>query len=320
MAIEGVMKLFLMIAVIIVGMSFLMKAFGIDIFEWLQEKFGGFGVPESGKILHIRMDATGPKLYEFRLVSSQENNKHLSEYPVYFIFSQSALSQPKCIITITDEYSIVGGYSGDDEGYVLYVNPGTVIDTNCGNNLKACIRDKGFVYREGCRPGRTGDKPEECSTESICKLCNEGCSNDLGISCNCQINVNCGSEYSHVGCNKLGATEAVFCSVKDNTNSVPVERIDFQNDIRVVDCKGNKCNLLVKTDRDRWAYRVKFGLVCGGNGFWQVCTPKKADIAPPPGHSQVPGLTDCRCERDSGGEFFVWGGTCQPPSGGGGGE
>src|SRR3990167_6968698 len=90
MAIEGVMKIFLMIAVIIVGMSFLLKAFGIDLLGWLQSKLGGFDIPSEGKALHVKTKIStfpapffkpirGIDVWEFHLVSSKDAQKHWTD-------------------------------------------------------------------------------------------------------------------------------------------------------------------------------------------------------------------------------------------------
>lgn len=117
MAIEGVMKIFLMIAVIIVGMSFLLKAFGIDIIGWLQDKLGGFGVPPTGVSLHIKTDPDDSEIWEFHLVTT--NGLHLSEnrggdWKFYFGIDKNRITpdyskkllKDKCVLLLTDENNI----------------------------------------------------------------------------------------------------------------------------------------------------------------------------------------------------------------------
>ncbi|MEM5814063.1 MAG: hypothetical protein QXP82_03030 [Candidatus Aenigmatarchaeota archaeon] len=329
MAIEGVMKLFLMIAVIIVGMSFLMKAFGIDIFEWLQEKFGGFGVPESGKAIHVKMKVGSSEhdVHAFHLVSREGIKKHWTDadtnligcgapnyYTAYFMIetdpTRNILIQNNCIILADDEMPDI------DESQVYYISPGTLIQNGNCQFLSECLQNK--ITSRGCSPRQiiTGGDPT-----------NPRCGVRDGDS-----DVECHDTYGIVNLARCATTpyrhDYPACDEERNPRGLVINNFMFGDDVKISDrCfdearDRNACNLLAYKEIPRRAFygsRVKYGLVCGGDGVWYTCTPKKADIAPPPEHSQVPGLTDCRCERDPGGEFFVWRGTCQPPSGGGGG-
>lgn len=108
MAVDSIMKIFLMIAVIIVGLSFLMKAFGIDVIEWLKDKLGGFGIPGSAHAIHVKADPDNKEIWEFHTVNSFP---HLSEKPgggdwEFYFFVNPNSAKGKCALLVTDENNV----------------------------------------------------------------------------------------------------------------------------------------------------------------------------------------------------------------------
>ncbi len=193
-ALPTIMNIFLMIAVILVASSFLLKAFGIDIMEFLKNLFGGmFFKPQ--KILFIKMDPSGdgngkPEIYQFYLTKDRyqkgEVYSSIIEMPsitpslkkYVSRFMPDELPGKYCVIYTVDENS--EGIDIRDEGYNYYIKPGAVIQKDCGNNgnsLGDCLKD--YIADQGCNEASamdscsgssfvpiTGDwelSPEECS-------------------------------------------------------------------------------------------------------------------------------------------------------------
>lgn len=337
-AIESIMKIFLMIAVIIVGMSFLLKAFGIDIFGWLKEKFEGFDIPSDGKALHVALDKAhfleGNQLWEFHLTDGEwaslyrekqegnfftfaENDKNLvhpanidSKNEAFFMLEPDATSAGKCILLLTDEEDTPGA---TDRGAIFYINPGTVIQEGCGNNgdtLYDCIKDSltdannfagcrtnilnkdrlpwefGFYNEESClfanecgRAGDSGDKLLYCwkeNTDQHIDWCKEG-----GTA------YKLGSYYVPKSVKPSANPNFHSCAVtKEPKGSVEISKLKETTVLgipfsQVIDngksvC-GNYgvCKLLKVNPDNKYAYQVKYGLLCAksaqGEAKWKVC-------------------------------------------------
>ncbi len=306
MAIEAIMKLILMIAVIVVGMAFLMKAFGIDLFGWLESLFGGLGLSD-GPALYVRLDTEPKNIFNFQLVNG-DNKLFLvddeAKSPIFIgsmlnfksYFYLSEFPKNKCTI-LTAEYN--GGKNPGvekrDRGGVFQVFPGTTLqdgEDGC-NNIEECIEKTASPKRNLC------DFREATTEADICaQKCNI-------ISAGEIMEDRCASEYSYVDCDPKElffiGPEVVF-DIQLYKNYLDPGFLDIlekkynycdytNKDIRGLDeslvlkepfdndqgwkCKGGSCNLL---DQNNELYKIKYGIICDPNGNWRVCKPNAKPI------------------------------------------
>ena len=278
MAIDAIMKLFLMIAVIIVGMSFLLKAFGIDLIGWLMDKFAGLGVPDKEKILYLKLDPGDKPLPEVFSIYIDRNPIQKIEhstagglitvgrdnYFAYFMVDSSpTVYRTNCIIYTVDEIGLDSQKPDTrDEAFVYYVKPGTLFQDSC-KSLQNCLSGK--VVTKNCNQEKENTK--NLGDTRDCTFIREGLSDKCYTS-------------------KKGVFSAVNCYCESGPSVRPealcedsrrdVETFVFGNTInRVEDCKlkdgrpqtPSKCNLLVPEDR----FIIKSGLLCDNEGLWRTC-------------------------------------------------
>lgn len=295
MAIEGVMQIFLMVAVIIVGMSFLLKAFGIDLIEWLKDKLGGLGLND-GRVLHVKADPgdSPPEIWEFHLGNEE---RHLSEEhnPTVGTAGEklrlnfySPFETGKCLIYLTDEESrgklgtgvalvFGGGGEPEDQGRTYYINPGALVQDGCGDNINQCVgsfahipdqlisKDTQEAKNNLQIGGPSGTRQWGCiqlkaeDEEKVCKDCG-----DRG---------DCRQPYAHVDCagEKRGG-----CDGRTETDQTKtVDFMFFGIELLLKDCKEGKreCNLLDFSTEDsgKIRYKIKYGLLCADDGKWHTC-------------------------------------------------
>lgn len=329
MAIEGVMKIFLMIAVIIVGMSFLLKAFGIDILGWLQEKFTGFGVPESGAVLHIKIDpGDNPlEIWEFGVTNGEPSSKYkdafgetssetvvISDKPNFdhegkFFTLKDISTTDRCIIFVTDEE---GG--DEDEGMVYEVKQGVIIDSNLcsdGKSLEECIGTSNIENRVCKWVTRNGGDNVKCvGNNCVLKLKWENgvvtyYNNGNGFSKG-ESPYACHNYLHYLDCSPSDGVNNIIdlkkqCDYEEHVLKQAVFGSGVFNDDGCLKT-SEKCNLLGETKdvlkdlHDKKIYKVKFGVICKG-GEWEVCTPQRAEK----GTGTVAGKT-CKPKED----YFVW--------------
>ncbi len=165
MAIDGVMKIFLMVAVIIVGMSFLMKAFGIDLIGWLMDKLGGLGIPDAGKILYVKLDPGDKPPEAFSVYLALDNPiqkiEHaqiltigIDDYFAYFMVDKDKPQfKDNCLIYTVDEIGAASRtIEARDEAFIYYVKAGTVIQNQGCTSLGNCLSGK--IVVSGCVEGK----------------------------------------------------------------------------------------------------------------------------------------------------------------------
>ncbi len=298
MTVEAIMSIFLMIAVLVVGVSFLLRAFNIDLFGFLGDLLGGvIGVPEKGLVLYIRLDPdSGARLggdgtaevHAFSLIEQgilrQNNFKFKIENDLYFWPDPKYVSDGQCTIFLVDE----GDEPNDDRGKLAKVKSGTQIDDEkcpVGTNLASCLSDSNAQYSCGFM---TQADVGECK----------------GVNCvNCP-DVNCPSIRTgqRVACQ--GNSNIVYCKYSlsevpnkcmDNTKVLD-EKFCIEEKDKCVwykdSCSANGCSLAYPN-----SYRVKYGVFCANDGQWYSCT-KKND-----------GKTrdDLTCTKE--GDSYVWKGT-----------
>lgn len=323
MAIEGVMKLFLMVAVIIVGMSFLLKAFGIDLIEWLKSKFAFTeGIPEDGWALHVKIAREGDKfgvfqgdtieIWEFELLEGVKDTQHLSESQNKFdtYFNLESYPPGLCTVYFTTERDEA------DLGNFYYVLPGARIQYGCedGKNpletsLKSCVANflqkydnTGTAFNGECLfIGNEQPKFKKCEQADgpFCKVF-KGSSLP---SCY-------GPSYYALCTSNLDGVSDSRCN-----EGVADEKFRFSDKSYAAKgcgkepgCCGDKpklCNLLSSDEKTKKVdYMVKYGLMCDKIGRWEVCKPdKNGDPLP---KSVTVGSDTYKCEQDLDRKWFVW--------------
>ncbi len=343
-AIEGVMKIFLMIAVIIVGMSFLLKAFGIDLLGWIQELFSDVGIPKEGMFLHVALDEAHSvnifgkaedQLWEFHLTNGESASKYRTSIAKFFTFSESdkhlvhptniasqneafflldGKPEDKCILLLTDEND---GKGVTDRGAVYYINPGTTIQEGCGDSLYQCISsslsDTSNFF--GCRTnilnlnkltnGGSYDRNrclfvnscERSNLASFGEYCSTYNSKDNIDKCNTDKTAyKIGNYYVPTFVEPSANMFAALCAIsgaptgEENSKSIndleklTVLGIPFKP---VIDngedtcSKNNVCSLLKRNSDKSYAYEVKYGLLCGGDGKWHTCKDSTKTVGDP---------------------------------------
>jgi len=307
MAIEGVMKIFVMVAVLIVAVSFLLKAFGIDLFGWLEEKLGGAGgPPESGSAVHVKFDTNPPELWEFHLTDGDpgSNWKELfgnsrvkveesdevpqgtrllrSDEGIRF-FGFDGIPGGRCILFATEEE---GGEM--DKAMIYEVKEGAIIDKEqCkdGTNLKDCLKDN--ILEKHCNlVSRIGDDKTFC-TGSNCELkASCSCSGDKCSPEPCQEKLSgteqCQNYRNLLECRNLKSPMTISeikkrCDTKENL----LNDMKFGTAVDYDKCKDKpgRCNLLGESKKvfevleENKVFKVKFGVICD-DGKWRACTKK----------------------------------------------
>lgn len=291
MAIEGVMKIFLMIAVIIVGMSFLMKAFGIDIIGWLKDKFTGFDLPSEGKAVHIKIDSDDSpiELWEFHLLTDSQAEHHGTErlqdkffikvgpgptthnmffFPGDSLDKKDDISAGRCVIFASKEGD------GLDKAAFYYVLPGSTIQSIGCTSPYDCLTDpkrewNGLQVITGHGDRCTsGDPDSKCASE------------DSG-------DTKCGGRSHYVNCAGGSPFGEPLVGGPGDVSDTELDKNDMlqhpfgTGEIRS-DCINEPatCNLLAESKeefeylRDSNTYQVKFGVLCDSNGEWRTCSDK----------------------------------------------
>ncbi len=278
-ATETIMKIFIMIAVILIAGSFLLKAFNIDILGFLKGKLGELSLNPQ-KILYIKMDPEEDEIFAFFL--RDEANKYVNaEYKngplpgtlntlkVYRSVFMPLGDFPKdyCLIYTVDENDngILWTGLSKDEGFYYYIEKGTIIHNGCGT-LGACISGK--TYRAGCKEMET----TQCGAFDL-DLDDQTCSKEADY-------------FAFINCGCAGGSARC-----DNTDPAKrmVENKPFSDDATFIDwCKDNRelyCSLLrdrgKKDGETLGTYRIRYGLICDvdktdGRAKWFPCTQKQS--------------------------------------------
>ncbi len=295
---ESIMKIFLMIAVIIVGMAFLMKAFGIDIFGWLKNKLEWINIPESGKALNVRItpNQNNVGLWEFHLVPALPTY-HLShqEQKDNFYFSFKNAPNDKCLILVSHEIG-----RAIDQGNFYDVSSGGRIQYDCNNNqnpfddsIKSCLNlQSGICTSLG-------------SYESEYDKCVNCVNKKTGNSVKCFEML-----YYYVGCGDGGGGREYLHRCENDPEyaggDTKVVDIQFRDADKSEErgCKENpsECILLKKNEKKEFVYLVQYGLICD-NGIWRTCKPNKDGV--PDAKPVTVGNTIYNCIKD-GEDWFVW--------------
>lgn len=288
MAIEGVMKIFLMVAVIIVGMSFLMKAFGIDLLGWLMDKFGGLGIPTDAKVLHVKADPDakeGGEIWEFHLTEGEPASKwdffgksselvHTSEEEWLFFSLKNAPN--RCILISTDE----NGVGDTDGGRIYVIKDGARIQADLCGDIEACISK--FVEK---KLFTLVDRTKKCTSCETIFSCSQTPKNLLEYDCKFDNkDTTCHNFGYYINCR---GPSTVPQSSPPKTNSIVdfeekvIKKQKFGTAVISDNCLNHPglCNVLGESKKileelkDGDTYKVKFGLLCE-NGKWNVCSPK----------------------------------------------
>ncbi|MBI2542829.1 MAG: hypothetical protein HYW24_01460 [Candidatus Aenigmarchaeota archaeon] len=259
-AVSAVMQLFLMVAVLAVAVTILLKAFNIDILELLGQLMGGLGpqVPELGKVLYVRLDpdqgGSIAEVHAFTLFDNVNNKKFLIEDNLYF-WPKDLPSPPadnRCVLWLVDEEDNSLNDYNNDKGRVYFVNPGVAIDNrNCGS-LSECITGKSTSL--GCTPVVTYD---ECRSGRCLAVDNTqtSCAGSTNI-------VRCGHVTAGI---EIGTRPACLDNDKALTRTFcsSSQGCTWYKE----SCAGGKCILLSPDE-----YKVKYGVICGGDGKWHTCS------------------------------------------------
>lgn len=295
--VENIGKLFLMVAVIIVGMSFLMKAFGIDIFGWLQEKFGGLGLEDS-KAIFIKLDTDPKRTFEFRLLNSKfflvDDEAGSRNFKSYFYLSD--FPTDKCTLFTAERNGGIAFVEKDDKGGIYYVFPGATLQEGCGGSIKECI-DKQQLSWYGCDFREAVESKTPCDTQ--CKVMKYDSGWKEGRD-------SCAGQWSYVDCDASGDDVPLYYyNFKKGATWLPSHYNYCDDEHLVAKAKFNefpncgdksKCNLL---DKDVDYIKIKFGIICGDDTKWHVCKEEKnSEIKAKVGTKFI----DC----DPFGDAFVW--------------
>ncbi len=270
MAIEAIMKIFLMVAVIIVGMAFLTKAFGVDLLGWLQNMFGGFDIPDKGYAIHVKGDEADPsgEIWAFELIEKRQDAVHHSAHDEGFgtnpFFFPGELPTDRCVLFVNDEGSLGSANEAVDNGGYYYVYPGAKIDDTCSSPYE-CIKSKLIDPNPVCIPKRItkageGDKCVRGDVSTICQG-GERCAGPNAY-------VNCYGEVTF-----LDLVDRIGCIQNNFVLSIP---FDDETLLAHDPCaKGDLCNLLdrsaLENNKGLRGYKIKYGVLCGSDGVWHTC-------------------------------------------------
>lgn len=270
MAVEAIMQIFLMIAVLVVAVSFLLKAFNIDLFGFLEELLNRVGVPREGKAVHIKLIKYLDKeskfgVSEFHLTNQ---NVHIQQDRIdiksrFQIDTVNFNDKNSCIIfTTKEEKALFDVYVG----YIYYVNPGTEIQSGCGDYLGKCIEGK--IAASGC------DATTEQKSGKF-TIWREGT-----------------------------ILQPKVCD-KDDVDDRFVEKQRFSQLVEDFKdtCGENRamCDLV----KDN-SYEVKYGLICGGDGKWHTCNNDEAKKDKRSTFSGDSVIVEAKCENEQSGEYYIW--------------
>ncbi len=321
MAIEGVGKIFIMIAVLVVGIAFLVKALGIDPFGWLEKKFEGIDVPETGKALHVRMDVDAKlkDVFSFHLLSDNEMRKHHTDeegsssyYSLYFQIESDKVKNPlvlgNCVLLVTEEEkSSFGIAGGADKSYVYYIKSGTMIqddDKPC-QFLGQCLSDKNWDYKKlvdkgyGCISDQVRDENPSCDKCKKAAAPSYDCIGPFSV-------VNCAGQVLP---GPFGDWQKSPPCDSDHT---VIKNFEFSDDILISDrCAEDdpsECNLLnyrevegksIFESKRFIGSKVKYGIICGNDGYWHTCKQNIEGEVPTPDGTYT-------CDSKLGGAVFYW--------------
>jgi len=245
------------------------------------------------------------QVFAFFLASEKDKIQEIEKGHILFqgdlhnYFLPSTLPRNLCAIYTVKERdnALVPPSATPDKGYYYYVNIGALIQheqANC-NSIGECINPYTSPKNIGCK-----EKNIQCpfvSTKGEIELneCNKKLAGDFVVGgCGCGGGAKCDDDG------------AILASGTDRK----VEKEVFQSSYNFVDfCKKDKltpkCNVLVPGE-----YKIKYGLICDGDGVWQACNTEKEKNSGQEGTSQVTKINDCRCVKD--GDIFKWTGQCSP--------
>lgn len=296
-----------MVAVIIVGMSFLLKAFGIDLIGWLMDKFKGLGVPDEGKILFVELDNeefafSNPEVWKFFLTDEEtqfiqkvEPGGYLvnKDAPIYFLpqLTKDPDVTNKCLLYIVNEEN-----RDLFKSFYYKVLPGKTLQAGC-TSLSNCLMPEEVTR---CVNGQVGEEeatycpPTQFDPYEIekCKYIihniNPSTKNEPYVIANC-------------GCGGVSG----FCDSEKGAGVLGWnfdETITFDGECKAREGKINskQCNLLdppISGDRDQ--IKIKYGLLCADDGKWHTCKEQT-------GSHPIQAILHGKAIHCDPGEFFVW--------------
>jgi len=298
MSLSSITHLVLIVIVIVVVVALL---FG---FEGLRNKIMGFydnifgtgNQIQSGKALHVRLDARNGwldpfELYQFHL-TGLEGNQHIAVYGkgdmkgAFYLDTSSQLYLSNCVILTSLEGE---GTIGPDWAFIYYVSPGSRVQEQCddqeSDNLGSCVNvvDKNcsvaYNYFDG---GKIGSDdcycwcdPDDCWRGV--KDCPSSCS-PIGTLVK---DLSCTNKFGYVVSSST-ANCPIYDAELDHLRQCDfaewVFNHKFEPSTDTTDkCESSSlCNLLV-TEGDKHVYMVKYGLLCDDEIKWKVCTDKKTE-------------------------------------------
>lgn len=296
-AIDTSMRIFFVIIVLVVSLAFLLRAFNIDPFKFIQDMFGVGGDPQSGKALHVKLkplDRSKVDLWEFHLTNEKKHAASLA--PTYYPnFNLMEFKSGKCTI-----YATLDVFDSD-RGRFYYASPGAIIDSNSArknsrNNpclsISTCVDDYLDVKEGECTVLFNNNKKADGTIDT----------NKCGAKDMCVHRPpsgaisNCAGPSHYTICGIAGpAHDPDYCEEKPSGITKRVIDIEFTNLFNTNDpdnclkdscCKQqpSACNLLKRADSNptEFEYIVKYGIICtnkkescaGDVPCWKPCTSK----------------------------------------------
>lgn len=272
---------------VVLLMNFFLK---IDIAAFLQKKFGTEPLPASGNALHVRIDTRNNdpnsqdvKVYEFHLtdilrqpecsigectgggakIGPIENNPSAA-----FDFYINEYKSGQCAIFAVNDYE-----TRSDSGRIYYVSPGSKVQDE-QNSIRSRINIISGEGQNECNLVSLQKDGYVCGGNNCKKLIKPSGFTGPGTY---ESPYSCAGQFNLVACGASSADNFV-CEIppsqgKGTTKNVIDEQFSNQP-IKDDSWKcTSSCNLLVDKQ-----YKVRYGLICGNDAKWHVCSDKNPDL------------------------------------------